>query len=265
MNSVPVFRRSIRESWRGLIGWSLGLTALLLLYLPLYASFGTDGQLQAIIDALPKGLTQTIGYDQISTGAGYAQSTFYGMTGFVLTTIVAVIWGSAAIASAEESGRLEMDLAHDISRTQYVLEQALALLVRLLWLGIFSGLVVWVLNEPAGLGIHPAHIIGATAALTGLAFLTSSVALLAGSMTGRRAWASGAAASLAVFSYVFQAVAKQTADLEWLNAISPFAWVYRQSPLLDGVDVGGLALVWALAALCVGASVATLRRRDISG
>lgn len=265
MNSVPVFRRSIRESWRGLIGWSLGLAALLLLYLPLYASFGTDGQLQAIIDALPKGLTQTIGYDQISTGAGYAQSTFYGMTGFVLMTIVAVIWGSAAIAGTEESGRLELDLAHDISRTQYVLEQALALLVRLLWLGLFSGLIVWALNEPAGLGLHPEHIIAVTAALTGLAFLTASVALLAGAATGRRAWASGAAAGVAVLSYVFQAVAKQSAELEWLNALSPYAWVYRQSPLLEGADVGGLAIAWGLAGLCVGVSVVVLRRRDISG
>lgn len=264
MNSLAVLRRSIQESWRSLIGWSLGLAALLLLYLPIYKSFGSGGQLQSIIDALPKELTKTIGYDQISTGAGYTQSTFYGLTGFVLMTIVAVIWGAAAIGGAEESGRLEMDLAHGISRTQYALEQALSLLIRLVWLGLFSGLIVWALNEPAGLGIHPPRIIGAAAALTGLAFLTAAIALLAGALTGRRVWASGAAAGVAVLSYVLQAVAKQSADLDWLNTLSPYSWIYHQSPLLDGVDLGGLALVWGLAAVCAVASALALQRRDLA-
>lgn len=101
---LPVFRRSLRESWRGLIGWSLGIAAVLFLYLPLYPSFGSGGQLQDMIKSLPKELVQTLGYDQIATGAGYAQSTFYGLMGFLLLTIAAVLWGSAAIAGADEWG-----------------------------------------------------------------------------------------------------------------------------------------------------------------
>lgn len=265
VTSVPVLRRSIRESWRGLIGWSLGITALLFLYLPLFKSFGTGGQLQAVIDALPKELTKTIGYDQIATGAGYAQSTFYGLTGFVLFTIAAVIWSSAAIGGAEESGRLELDLAHPIARVQYALEQAAAIVVKVLWLGLLAGLIVWGMNEPVGLGIDPPHIIGASAALAGLGFLTASIGLLVGALTGRRSWASGAAAGIAVLGYVFQAVAKQSSELEWLNIFSPYAWVYHQSPLSEGVDLGGLALVWGFAIVFAAASAFALQRRDVTG
>ncbi|MGM7699923.1 ABC transporter permease subunit [Microbacterium sp. A84] len=261
---LPVFRRSIRESWRSTAGWSVGVAAVLFLYLPLYPSFGASGQLQGIIDSMPKELIDTLGYDQIATGAGYAQSTFYGLTGFLLLTIAAVMWGSAAIAGAEESGRLELDLAHGVGRAQYVVESALSVLVRMLWLGAFAGVIVWAVNGPAELDINPPRIIGASAALVGLAFLSASAGLLAGALTGRKSWASGVGAGIAVLGYVFQAVAKQSDDLEWLNVFSPYAWVYRQSPLLDGVHLGGLAAVWGLALLCAAASAVVLQRRDIA-
>jgi ABC-2 type transport system permease protein len=262
---LPVFRRSIMESWRSLVGWTIGLAGVLFLYLPLYPSLGGNGQLQAIIDALPKELIDTLGYDQISSGAGYTQSTFYGLMGFLLLTIAAVIWGAAAIAGAEESGRLELDLAHGIGRSQYALESALSVLLRLLWLGVFAGLVIWALNGPAELDLELPPIIGASAALVGLAFLTATAALLAGAATGRRVWDTSVGAGIAVLGYVFQAVAKQSDDLEWLNAVSPYAWVYRQPPLSEGVDLGGLAVTWGLGLLFAAASALVLRRRDITG
>lgn len=262
---LPVFRRSIRESWRGLLGWSIGIAAVLFLYLPLYPSFGASGQLEEVIKTLPSQLIDTLGYDQIASGAGYTQSTFYGLTGFLLLTIAAVLWGSAAIAGAEESGRLELDLAHGIGRAQHAAESALAVLVRLLWLGAFSGALVLAMNEPAELGLRPAHIIGASLALTGLAYLSAAAGLFAGALTGRKAWATGVAAAVAVLGYIFQAVAKQSDDLEWLGALSPFSWVYSQPPLEDGVDLAGLLLTWGIAVALAVASAFALSRRDLRG
>jgi len=50
-----------------------------------------------------------------------------------------------------------------------------------------------------------------------------------------------------------------------MNALSPYAWVYRQSPLAEGVDPGGLALTWGLAVAFVVASALALRARDLRG
>jgi len=261
---LPVFRRSIRESWRSLIGWTIGIAAVLFLYLPLYPSIGASDQMTQLIDSLPKQLVDTLGYNQITSGAGYTEATFYGLMGFVLTTIAAVLWGSS-LAAAEESGRAELDLAHGIGRSQYALETALSVLVRMLWLGLFAGLVIWMLNGPAELDLDPARIVGASAGLNGLAFLTASAALFAGAVTGRRIWATGVGAGVAVVGYAFQAVAKQSKDLEWLNAVSPYAWVYRHPPLVEGVDAGGLALAWGLAVVLVAASALALRARDLRG
>ncbi|CAH0123372.1 ABC transporter permease subunit [Microbacterium sp. Bi121] len=261
---LPVFRRSIRESWRSVLGWTIGIAAVLSLYLPLYPSLGGSDQLQGLIDAMPKQLVETLGYDQIASGAGYTESTFYGLMGFLLLTITAVLWGSA-LAASEESGRAELDLAHGIGRSQYALETALSVLVRLLWLGAFAGLVIWAMNGPAELELEPVRIIGASAALTGLAFLTAAAALLAGAATGRRAWATGIGAGIAVLGYILHALTKQSDDLEWLNAVSPYSWVFGQSPLADGVDLGGLALTWGVGLVLAAASALALRGRDLRG
>ncbi|MGO1803023.1 MAG: ABC transporter permease subunit [Microbacteriaceae bacterium] len=259
---LPVFRRSIRESWRSLLGWTLGVAAVLFLYLPLYPSIGASDQMTQLIDSLPDQLVDALGYNQIASGAGYTEATFYGLIGFLLMAIAAVLWGSS-LAAAEESGRAELDLAHGIGRSQYALETALSVLVRLLWLGVFAGLVVWALNEPAELDLDPVRIIGASAALVGLAFLAAAAALLAGAATGRRIWATVVGAGISVLGYILHALAKQSADLEWLNAVSPYAWVYRQSPLAEGVDPGGLALTWGVALLLAAASALALRVRDL--
>ncbi|MDX2376082.1 ABC transporter permease [Microbacterium sp. LRZ72] len=264
-SAVPVLRRSLRESWRALLAWTVGVAAVLLMYLPLFPSIGGDGQMQQIIESLPAELVSALGYDQIGTGAGYAQGTFYGLIGFLLMTIAAISWGSAAVAGAEESGRLELDLAHGLGRGSYALQGAGAVLLRLAWLGIFAGVVVALLNDPAELGIEPARIVGATAALVGLTALSGILALLVGALTGRRVWAMAAGAGVAVFGYVLNALANQAPDAEWLRAASPYAWAYHRPPLADGADPAGLAALWVLTlALAAGAAWA-LRRRDITG
>ncbi|MGO3234110.1 MAG: ABC transporter permease subunit, partial [Microbacterium sp.] len=95
---LPVFRRSIRESWRSLLGWTLGVAAVLFLYLPLYPSIGSSDQMTQLIDSLPDQLIDTLGYNQIASGAGYTEATFYGLIGFLLMAIAAVLWGSSLAA-----------------------------------------------------------------------------------------------------------------------------------------------------------------------
>lgn len=262
---LPVFRRALQDSWRSLLGWGAGLAGVLLLYLPLYPSIAGDGQMQELLDSFPPELINTLGFRDIVTGAGYTQSTVFGLLGFVLITIATVSWGSAAIAGAEESGRLELELAHGVGRGRYVLEVALGILARLLLLGVWVTLLLLVVNGPSELGIEPPNAVAATAALLGLGALTAAVALAIGALTGRKAAATGAAAGIAVLGYVLNAIANQSEDLEMLRVFSPYAWAYREQPLSDGADWLGLALLWGSAVVFTAIAALALRRRDVTG
>jgi ABC-2 type transport system permease protein len=262
---LPVARRALADSWRSLLGWTVGVGAVLFLYLPLYPSIGGDGQMEQMIASLPPELVKTLGYEQVGSGAGYTQATFFGLMGTLLFTIAATAWGSAAIAGAEETGKLELTLAHGVSRTQYALESALAVVVRLLWLGAFVALVVIALDGPSKLDIDPPNVVAGAAALVGLAMLSAAFALAVGALTGRRSLATGAGAGVAVIGYAFNAIANQVEDAEGLRTVSPYAWAYHGTPLLEGADGGGLGLLWGLAAMLVAVAALALRRRDITG
>ncbi|WP_226532065.1 ABC transporter permease subunit [Microbacterium paraoxydans] len=262
---LPVFRRSLREGWRGTLGWTIGVAAVLFMYLPLFPSIGGNGQMQQIIDSLPPELVGALGYDQIGTGAGYAQGTFYGLIGFLLLTIAATSWGASAVAGAEESGRLELDLAHGVGRVRYALESAAAILVRLTWLGVFAGVVVALLNDSAALDITPIHIVDATVVFVGLTALAGSTALFVGALVGRRSWAVAAGAGIAVAGYAFNAIANQVEEAEWLRTVSPYSWAFHQPPLAEGLNPSGAIALWVLTLVLIAGSAGALRRRDVIG
>lgn len=261
---LPIFRRLVVDTWRGTLGWTLGVSAALFLYLPLYPAIGND-QMAAVLDSMPEELIKTLGYENLTTGAGYAQATIFGLIVFALLTIAATAWSSSAIAGAEESGRLELTLAHGVGRIQFALESTLAVVVRLAWLVAYTGAVTALLNEPSELGLELGNIVAACAALLGLTLLTASIGLLAGALTGTRAIATGAAAGVAIAGYVLNAVGNQNADVEWLQRFSPYDWAYGGAPLLNGGDLGGLALLWGIAILAIAGAVIALNRRDVTG
>src|SRR5690606_23321089 len=144
----------------------------------------------------------------------------YGLIGFALLTIAATSWGTAAIAGDEETGSLELTLAHHGSRTQVILERSAALIIRLVWLGLLSAIIVIAMNTPADLNIEPAHALAGAAAIIGLTLLSGTVAIAVGALTGRRTYATAAAAGIAVLGYALNAVASQSDDPDWLHSWS---------------------------------------------
>ncbi|MFS0866756.1 ABC transporter permease [Microbacterium sp. 179-B 1A2 NHS] len=262
--ALPVFRGWLTEGWRGLIGWGVGLTAVALVYLPLFPTMQSP-ELSGLIETLPQELVRTLGYENITSGAGYAQATFFGLIGFVLMTIAAIGWGTSFIAGAEESGRLELTLAHGVGRVQFALESAAALVVKLLTLGLVALLVVGAVNGPAELELVPVNLLAVTKALVGVALLAGTAALAGGALTGRRIWGIGAGSAVAVGGYVLQAIANNSDDLDWLRVLSPFDWAFGEAPLATGMDWTGLALLWGGSGVLIAVASIGLARRDVLG
>lgn len=261
--ALPLCAKALAESWRSTLGWGLGLAAAALLYLPLYPSIGGSAQMQDLVGALPPALVKSLNYDRIASGPGYTGATLFGLIGFLLMSIATVGWGAAAVGGDEEAGRLELTLAHAVTRAQVVLERSLALLVRVAALSALVLVLVLALNAPAQLGIETAHLLGTVVLFAGLALLSGTAAVCAGAVTGRRSVALGAGAAVAVLGYVFNALANQGEDLQWLGTLSPYHWAYAGSPLSNGADWGAAGLLFGLSAGLVLVGALALERRDV--
>ena len=260
---LPIFTRALVDGWRSLLGWSVGFTAALCLYLPIFPSLSGNTQMQQLIDSLPPELTRTINYQQIETGAGYTQSTFFGLIGFLLISIAAISWGAAAIGGDEESGQLELTLAHGVTRVQVAVQRFAALAVKILVLALVAFLVVLFWNAPAGLELEVGNLAVTCLLFGGLALVCGSAALLCGALSGRKVWGIGGGAAVAVLGYVFNAIGNQSADLEWLRAFSPYYAAFGDNPLANGTDAWTLAWFYLAAVLLGAVAALTLRQRDV--
>ncbi|BCW20050.1 hypothetical protein NtRootA9_27580 [Arthrobacter sp. NtRootA9] len=260
---LPLFRRAFVDSWRSTLAWAAGLAAAAFLYLPLYPSIGGSEQMQEMINALPAEMTRALNYDQIASGPGYTQATLFGLIGFLLLSIATVAWGAGAVGGDEESGQLELTLAHGVRRVQVVLERALALLLRVLLLAALVFVIVSLLNGPSHLDIDEGNLFGAVVLFAGLGLLSGTAALCLGAVTGRRTYGLAAGAAVAVLGYVFNAVGRQSPDVDWLLSLSPYHWAYGNSPVANGADWAAAGWLWGLSAALVALAAVALDRRDV--
>ncbi len=259
---MNLFRQAFKESWRGLIGWSLGVAAAILLYIPFYPSIGGSELAETMSAIFPPEVSDLFGLDRMGDGAGYVQASYFGLTGFLLLAIAAIGWGTGALARPEEDGSLELTLAHGVTRWQVVLEGALALLARLAVLAAVGSLLVMALDGPAGLDLNAFNLWAATAALFLLAALAGLAALAAGAISGRAPVATGTGAFIAVAAYVLDAVAGIAGE-PWLANLSPYHWAFGQDPISTGFDGTGLALLAAACFLAVAVGGIRFSRRDV--
>lgn len=253
-----VFAKTLWDQRRSLGWWSLGLVAVVAVYVLPYRQYLASGVLSNSDNAL----YEALGYD--ATPAGYLQGTVFALLGPLLVLMMAVTSGTRAIAGDEEAGTLDLLLAHPVSRTRLVAERLGALAAAVAWLG----LVIWAATVAAGiaadLGVGAGRIAAATAGLVLLGLGFGSVALAAGALNGRRGLALGVTAAAAVAAYLAWTLAPQVEALAGIERWSPFSWYLGGDPLRSGPDLGHLALLAVVPLIMGGLALWSLNRRDIA-
>lgn len=259
---MTLFARFLRENRRSLIVWSAAQAALCFMYLPFYPSIGGP-ELAELMARIPTAMLAAFGMAGPLDGVGYTHATIFGLIGTLLLVLAAVGWGARAVAGDEESGGLELTLSYPATRTQVVLQRALALAFQTAVVALTVVLSIVALTGPAQLEVLPANALAAGLSFWLLGLTFGLVALAAGSVRGGRGAATGVAAGLAVVAYLAQTLGQQVAGLTWSLRLSPFQWAFGTDPLRNGLAAGGAALLAAACLLLVALAVWGLNRRDV--
>jgi ABC-2 type transport system permease protein len=186
-----VLVKTLWDQRRSLGWWSLGLVAVVAVYVLPYRQYMASGVVNNNPDSA---LYEALGYD--ASPPGYLQGTVFALLGPLLVLMMAVSTGTRAVAGDEEAGTLDLLLAHPVSRTRLVLERFGALAAAVAWLGLVFWAATVAAVAAADLGVGTGRIAAATAGLVLLALDFGSVALAAGARSGRRGLTLLAAVSL---------------------------------------------------------------------
>lgn len=251
----------LKSNRRSLLLWALAVAAVTALYTAFYPSVG-GGQMDAMLESMPSEFITAMGFDSMTTAAGYVTSTVYSLLGAVLTLVCTIGLGARLVAGQEEDGTLELELSAPVSRRRIYAERLAGLWLTVLVLVLALSASLGVLSAALELGLTATNVAAASAGLLLFGGALGTVAFAVGAATGRRGIALGSAAGAAVTAYLLNYLSP-IAEAPWMEKISPFHWYIGAEPLATGFDWPGLALLAALAVLAALGGAVSFARRDL--
>lgn len=258
-----VFTKALRDQRRGLLAWALGIAAITALYASFYPQLA-GGAMADLMASFPQALKDAFNLDDLSSAAGYLQSSPFGLLAPVLIMIYGIVGGSRAIAGDEEAGYLDVLLAHPISRTRLLLHRVAALATGAALIGAVVFAVMLAIRGSAQLDTIAIDGFAAqclNAALLGTLF--AALASLIGAATGRRGLALGITTAVGVLTYAANTFGPQL-GLDWAHALSPFHYYIGGEPLKNGFVWSDTAILAAANVVLVALSIWVINRRDLN-
>ncbi len=255
---ATLVRKGARDARGVAIAGGLAVVAIVALHTSVYPQYGELGNMD-----YPEAMRGIFGQaGSIARPEGYI-AAFWTNT-LMLVAVLAVIVGSAATASEERDGTLDVLLAQPVSRARLLLGKGAGIALALTVAMLLAWPAFVLANLYAGLDISAAGFAAVTLSGVPLVVLFLAFALWAGAVMPSRAGAALAASTVVVALYFLFMLGTAVPLLDGPRRATPFYWSDAAHVLIDGFDwlraAGELLLAGALVALAVRA----FERREIA-
>lgn len=258
--------RTVAERWRSLLVWSLGLVGITAIELAVYPSIQSTSQgWRAMLDQWPDALKEAFRLDAYGSGPGFLNTELFSMMFPLVLIAVAIGAAAAATAAEEERGTADLLLSLPLLRGRLLAAKVVAMVVGVVAVAAAGALTIVVGAPLVDLEVGTLEVVAATTMTVLLALLFGCFGLLLGALTGRRAAALGGGIGLAIAAFLLQILAPMSDWLEPWQQASPFYWALHSDPLVNGLDVGAVALLVVVSAALLAAAAYAFHSRDISG
>ena len=258
------FRYTLRRLRGQMLGWGLGLTLLGMMMISIYDSFaGEMEQLEGLLELYPAEIGAFFGDlgAMFSSPEGFVSVEFFSYMPLVLG-IFAVLTGSGLLVSDEESGTLDLIMAHPISRPALFLGRLLAfvaatlVILALAWVG----LIVPMLWSSADIGAGSLWL--PLLSLLAVVLVFGAVSLLLSMLLPSRRVAATAGGLLLVVSFFVTGLARLNENLERVARLSPINY-YQTVEAFEGFNGAWFGGLLASAVVITALAYLSFLRRDI--
>ena len=253
------------SSLRGqILGWGLGVAALGPILVSFYDVFmGQQADFMQMIESYPPEFLAFFGGDaaSLATTEGYL-----GMYGFsmlpLIVGIFAVIAGSGLLASDEESGRLDLIVAHPVSRAGLFWGRTLAFVAASLGIVILGWLGFSILLGGSSLDVTWGQMALPFLPLLAQILIYGALALLLSMLLPARRLAAAGAGIVLVASYLLTSMSGLNESLEAGARFLPYDY-FQGGEALNGLDWASFLGLLAASGLLALLAWWRFQRRDI--
>ncbi len=224
---------------------------------------GLSGVLKELSEAIPEALVALIGGADMATPEGWYQTEVFSITAPAALIVVTAMMGARALAGEEEDNTMDLLLTNPITRPRVVLEKAVALVVIAFALGAATFVGTMAGSLIGGLGMSWGNVAAASLLATLLGIFFGFVALATAAGTGSRRAAVMTASGAAFVGYFANAFLPVSASLSGWARLSPFHYYLGGDPLIDGLDLGNVAVLTSLCLVALALAVPLFQNRDV--
>jgi ABC-2 type transport system permease protein len=261
---LTVFLYALRRFRGQIIGWGIALALLSMLLTSMYDSFAAErDQFEELLELYPPEVTAFFGDigSMFASPEGFVSIEFFSYMPLILG-IFAVLMGSGLLVSDEESGTLDLIMAHPVGRTTLFLGRLLAFVVAtvvilfIAWLGLILP-TIW-----SSVDIGWGSLWLPLSSLLTQLLVFGTLSLLLSMLLPSRRMAATTGGLMLVASFFITGLAEINEDLEAIAKLSPLNY-YQTLDAFEGLN--GEWLAGLLVAAVVFAVLAWWRfqRRDI--
>ncbi|QKG19109.1 ABC transporter permease subunit [Actinomadura verrucosospora] len=256
--SGSMFTKTLFDNRRVFAVWALATGALAMMYGGFYPQITADS-----VASVPEAM-RGFGLDDTASAAGYLQGAVFGLLIPLLVTFYGAATGARMISADEESGYLDLLLAHPIGRTRLLLHRFAALAAGAVAIAVVVLAAMLAIRSSAELdAISPANFTAQAVNLALLAILFGALATGLGAATGKsRPTVFGITAGLGVAAYALNGFAPQT-GADWLRCLTPYHYYIGGEPLRNGLDLVDVAVLAVAAIILITAGAWRLNHRDL--
>ena len=256
--------KSLRDRWRSLVAWQIGLLALVTVQMSVYPTVrDTSSDWEGAVESFPEALREILRLEDYTSPTGYLSTELLSfVVPFIFMTLGAT-WGARATAEEEEAGTADITWSLPITRRQYLVSRWVTGVIVLVSTSLVFAVSLWIGNLLLDMNISIGHFANASLmlALTGLTSFALAGAV--GTSSGRRSVGLGVAMVVLIAGFVFYSLAPLVNFFGTINPYNPLQWMLGARPLTSGVSVGYIALLLALSACGFVISDRSFGRRDI--
>ena len=259
---ADVFRKTIRDQRRALVGWGIATAVLVLLMAALWPS-ARDMFDDDLLAAYPEAMQRLFDIEAMGTGAGFLNAELFSIILPGMFIVYGIGRGVRLVAGEEQDGTLEMVVVSPVPRARILLHKAAGLAVGIAVLGVALLVATVLASAVVGMGIPLTHAAIGAFAMVLIGVQHGWLALAIGAATGRRGLAIAVAGTAAVLAYLLHVIGALVDAVAPWQPLSPFTQAIGAGPVSATLPLG---FVWlALAAVVfVALALPLFDRRDIA-